>query len=90
MDDDSVIDMLSELSFWLKKHKKALKYINLYLVWKPRDVDKLFMKAKCLDKIWNQENAVPVYKRILDLQPYNTKAKTNLIQLEEKLEIALK
>lgn len=75
MADDDVIDLLWELTYNMKNYKKALKYINLFLVSKPRNVDKLFMKAKSLRELWKREESRLVYKRILDLQPYNTKAK---------------
>jgi len=42
--DDNVINMLAELTFSMKKYKKALKYSNAYLKSKPRDIEKLFIK----------------------------------------------
>lgn len=75
MADDEVIDILAELAFNIQDYKKALKYSNLYLVSKPRDVDKLFIKAKCLDEMRKTQESYIVYKRILELQPYNTKVK---------------
>jgi hypothetical protein len=50
MADDEVIDLLSELTFDMKNYKKALKYTNLFLASKPRDVNKLFLKAQSLEK----------------------------------------
>ncbi len=82
--DDEVIDLLSELAYNMKSYKKALKYINLFLVWKPRNVDKLFMKAKTLRELLKKDEARLVYKRILDLQPYNTKAKESYEKLRWK------
>jgi len=82
MADDEVIDILAELTFNIEDYKKALKYSNLYLVSKPRDVEKLFIKAKCLEELNKDQDAYNVYKRILELQPYNTKAKDGMKQLE--------
>lgn len=84
MSDDEVIDILAELTFDMKNYKKAMKYINLFLTWKPRDVNKLFMRAKCLKVIWKSDDAINCYKRILELQPYNTKAKEKREKLIEK------
>ncbi|MDP2395573.1 MAG: hypothetical protein Q8M44_01355, partial [bacterium] len=64
MADDEVIDILAELAFNIQDYKKALKYSNLYLVSKPRDVDKLFIKAKCLDEMRKTQESYIVYKRI--------------------------
>lgn len=85
MGDDLVIDYMAEISFSMKNYKKALKYSNLFLTWKPRSVDKLFIKAKCLIEIWKKTDSMPVYKRILELQPYNTKAKDCLFEIENEL-----
>lgn len=90
MSDDEVIDFLSELTFNMKDYKKALKYTNLFLVSKPRNVDKLFIKAECLDKTSKIQESIQIYKRILDLQPYNTRAKDWITRLEESLTISWK
>lgn len=82
MADDEVIDILAELSFNMQDYKKALKYSNLYLVSKPRDVDKLFIKAKSLDEMRKTQESYTVYKRILELQPYNTKVKDIIYDFE--------
>lgn len=90
MADDEVINILAELTFTMKLYKKALKYSNLYLVSKPRDVQKLFIKAKCFEKLWKNDDAKPVYYRILELQPYNKKAKSNIEELDKMQIIAWK
>ncbi|MDD2871468.1 MAG: hypothetical protein PHS49_05750 [Candidatus Gracilibacteria bacterium] len=82
MADDEVINILSELTFNMEDYKKALKYANLYLVSKPRDVDKLFIKAKSLEELKKNTEASQVYKRILELQPYNTRAKEILKEID--------
>lgn len=82
--DSEVIEILADLTFSLESYKKSLKYTNLYLSSRPRDVNKLSMKAVCLDKINKIDESIEIYKRILELQPYNTKAKENLLIIEDK------
>ncbi|MFK7780374.1 MAG: hypothetical protein QM490_04445 [Candidatus Gracilibacteria bacterium] len=82
--DDEVIDLLSELTYNMKTYKKALKYVNLFLVGKPRNVDKLFMKAKTLRELGRVEESKIAYRRILDLQPYNTRAKESIAKIKAK------
>jgi len=82
--DNEVIEIIADLSFTLESYNKALKFINLFLSAKPRNVDKLVMKAVCLEKKWKLDDVVSTYKRILDLQPYNTKARENLNTILEK------
>jgi len=82
--DNEVIEILSDLNFSLEKYKKSLKYTNLYLSSNPRDVNKLYMKAVCLDNLNKIDESIEVYKRIIELQPYNTKAKESLISIQEK------
>lgn len=79
--DFEAIRMLADLAYNMKKFKKALKYTSLFLKEKPRDVDKLLMKAVCLEKTQQIEEALSIYRRILQLQPYNTKAKDKVKQL---------
>lgn len=82
--DSEVIEIISDLSFTLESYKKALKFITLYLSSKPRNIDKLAMKAVCLDELWKLDESIETYKRILELQPYNTKAKENLEVIQDK------
>lgn len=78
MADDEVIDLLGELAFNMNNYKKCLKYVNLFLISKPRNVEKLFIKAESLENLWDLSSSLLIYKRILELQPYNTKAKDRL------------
>lgn len=83
MADDEVIDILAELAFNVWDYKKALKYSNLFITSKPKDVDKHFIKAKSLEALDKFQEAYLVYKRILELQPYNTKVKDTISDLEK-------
>jgi Flp pilus assembly protein TadD len=83
MADDEVINILAELTFNMEDYNKAVKYSSLYLVSKPRDVEKLFIKAKSLEELKKDQEASQVYNRILELQPYNTKAKDSIKELEK-------
>lgn len=83
--DDKVIDMLSEITYSLWDYEKSLKYINLFLKDNPRDVNKLLMKAYCLENSRHFKEAYEVHRKIVDLQPYNTFANQKLKDLEEYL-----
>ena len=76
--DNEVIEMLADLSYNLAPDKRALKYISLYLKEKPRNVEKMFMKCECLEWEKKPEEAKKVYMKILELQPYNTRARDAL------------
>lgn len=86
MSDDEVINILAELTFTMKYYKKAIKFAGLYLIWKPRDLEKLYIKAKSLEKEWKFQESFNLYKRILELNPYNTKAKNNYLKAKKRLE----
>jgi len=90
MADDEVIDLLAELTYNMKDYKKGLKYVNLFLVSKPRDVEKLFMKAKCMRKLGQWAETYAIYKRILELQPYNTRAKAKIDSFEKNVKELVK
>jgi len=80
--DIDVIEMLTDITYDLKDFTRCLKYVNLYLKEKPRSVEKLFMKWICLEKAKKASDAIDIYKKILDLQPYNTDARDKLRKLQ--------
>jgi len=79
--DEEVINMLSEITYDLKKHKLCLKYINQYLKFKPRDLDKINMKAICFEELRDFKDAIDSHKKILELQPYNTFSRDKIKEL---------
>lgn len=81
--DEEVINMLSEISYDLKDYKNALKYINQYLKFKPRDIDKFNMKAVCFEELREFKEAIDIHKRILELQPYNTVSRDKVRELND-------
>ena len=84
--DDKVIDMLAEISYSIWDYEKSLKYINLFLKDNPRDINKLTMKAFCLENDWHFKDAYSVHRRIVELQPYNTISNQKLKDLEEYMQ----
>lgn len=83
--DDKVIDMLAEITYSLWDYEKSLKYINLFLKNNPRDVNKLTMKAFCLENDRHFKEAWEIHRKIVELQPYNTISNQKLKELEEYL-----
>ncbi len=86
MADDEVINILSELTYSMWFYKRCLKYTTLFLKSKPRDVEKLFIKAECLTHGWKKWQAIDTYKKIIELQPYNKKVQEKIKELEESLD----
>ncbi len=82
--DFEVIDILAELAFELKNYKKALKFINMFLSEKPRNINKLFMKAECLENTDKADQAMKIYHKILEIQPYNHRAKDIIAKIDEE------
>ncbi|MCP4523929.1 MAG: hypothetical protein GY828_06970 [Candidatus Gracilibacteria bacterium] len=80
-DDIEVLNMLSDLTFELHMYEKALKYVKVLLKDKPRNVDRLLMQAVCFENLEHFEQAFEVYKKIVELQPYNTLARNKLNEL---------
>jgi tetratricopeptide (TPR) repeat protein len=75
--------MLAEITYDLKDFKSALKYINQYLKFKPRDIDKMNMKAVCYEEIRDFKEAIDTHKRILEFQPYNTVSRDKVRELSD-------
>lgn len=80
--DLSVIEILSDLTYELKEYNSSLYYLNAFLKNKPRDIEKLTTKAYCLDWLNQTEKAIVVYKKILEVQPYNTEIIDRVKELE--------
>jgi len=78
-----ILDILSHLSLDIKDYKSWVKYANLYLKEKPRNAEKLGIKAYCLEKIGRTRESIEAYKKILDVQPYNSEVQDRISVLEK-------
>ena len=76
-----VLDTLAHLWLELQKHKKALKYANLFLRERPRDSEKLWIKGYCLEMLWEGQEAIAAYYKLLEVQPYNSEVQDRITQL---------
>ena len=79
--DTEVLNMLADITFELHQYDKALKYVKILLKDKPRNVDRLLLQAVCYENLQKFTEAFEVYKRIVELQPYNTLARNKLNEL---------
>jgi tetratricopeptide (TPR) repeat protein len=73
--------MLADITFELHLYEKALKYVKILLKDKPRNVDRLLLQAVCFENLEKFSEAFDVYKRIVELQPYNTLSRNKLNEL---------
>lgn len=80
--DEDVLDMLSEITYDMKDYRSAIKYINDFLKYKPRNIDKMTMKALSFEEIRDFKEAEEVYRKILELQPYNSFARDKMRDLK--------
>ena len=81
-----VLDILSHLSIDIKDFKAWVKYANRYLKEKPRNAEKLWIKAYSLEKLWRIRESIEVYRKILDVQPYNNEVIERIKILESRAE----
>lgn len=81
--DVEVIDMLGNINYEVGDYEKALEYIKLWLRDKPRNAEKLIMSWVCYEKLWEIENAIFRYKKVLEIQPYNTEILDKVKALEK-------
>lgn len=77
-----ILDILSHLALELWDFKKSLKFTNMYLKEKPRNAEKLSIKWYCLEKTGKTKDAIIFYKKVLELQPYNTEVQDRVKKLE--------
>lgn len=83
--DMEIVDMLCNLNYEIKRYKSSLKFVKLYLKENPRNVEKLFIKATCLEELWKYWECIKAYETILVIQPYNTDAIYKKKELKWKL-----
>ena len=82
--DPGIIDILSDLTYEIEDYEWTIKYAMQYLKDKPRDIEKLQLQAFSLDQLWDNEDAILTYEKILELQPYNDDVKKRIKRLEER------
>ena len=83
--DEEVIEFLADLTYEIKFYKKALKYTKLFLKQHPRNTEKLKMKWFCYETLWEISDAISTYKKVLELQPYNSQVSDKVVFLEWQL-----
>lgn len=83
--DIEIIEYLADLNYEVKDFKKSLKYTKLFLKQFPRNTEKLKMKWFCFEALWESENAIETYKRVLELQPYNSQVNEKITYLESHI-----
>ncbi len=81
--DMEVVDALANLLYELWDFKECLKYAKLYLIQKPRNIDKLTLKWVCLEELDKQKEAIRTYQKILEVQPYNSEIINKIKELDD-------
>ena len=80
--DIEIVEFIADLTYQIKFYKKSLKYIKLFLKQHPRNTEKLKMKAFCYETLGQTLDAINSYKKVLELQPYNSQVQDKLEHLE--------
>ena len=83
--DVEIMEFLADLNHEIKNYKKSLKYTKLFLNQFPRNTEKLKMRWFCHEALWEIENAIDIYKKVLELQPYNSQVTEKLEHLESHI-----
>lgn len=85
-DDFEIINMLAHLYYYKKEFSEAINYLRIFLKQSPRDVDNLVLMWDCLKSIWKFQDSINVFKRALELQPYNEYIKKEIEEIEAIVE----
>ncbi len=78
-----ILEIMWDLNLEIKNYPETLKYTNLYLKEKPRSVKFLWLKWYALEKLWNIDEALIMYKKVIELQPYNDDILERIKKLEK-------
>jgi len=83
--DIEIVEFLADLTYQIKFYKKSLKYTKLFLKQNPRNTEKLKMKAFCYEALGETIDAINTYKKVLELQPYNSQVQEKITYLEGQI-----
>ncbi len=83
--DVEIMEFLADLNYEIKDYKKSLKYTKIFLKQYPRNTEKLKMRWFCHETLWEIENAISTYKKVMELQPYNSKVSEKIKYLESHI-----
>jgi tetratricopeptide (TPR) repeat protein len=78
------IDLLVDLYYEIWKYEESFKYLIFSLKEKPRSVERMLLKAELLKRKGKEIEAIEAYKKVLEIQPYNTEAIENLRNMDNK------
>jgi tetratricopeptide (TPR) repeat protein len=80
--DIEIMEFLADLNYEIKNYKKSLKYTKIFLKQNPRNTEKLKMKWFCHENLWETQEAISTYKKVIELQPYNSQVSEKIDYLE--------
>jgi len=76
-----IIDILIDIYYEIGNYDKSFEYLILFLKENPRNVQRMMLKAELLRKKDKVDEAKEMYRKVLELQPYNTEARENMRNL---------
>lgn len=79
--DMEIIDILIDIYYEIGNYDKSFEYLILFLKENPRNVQRMILKAELLRKKDRLDEAKEMYRKVLELQPYNTEARENMRNL---------
>ena len=83
--DIEIMEFLADLNYEINDYKKSLKFTKIFLKQNPRSTEKLKMKWFCHENLWEIENAISTYKKVIELQPYNSQVSEKIKFLETQI-----
>ncbi len=81
-DDNEVINMLAHLYYYKWMYVDAISYLKLYLKDHSRDSENIILLWASYRNIGKILDAINTYKRVLEIDPYNTEVKKEIAELE--------
>ncbi len=80
--DLETIDLLVDLYYEVWNYEETFKFLIISLKEKPRNVERMLLKAELLKRKGKNEEAIESYKKVLEIQPYNSEAIESIRDLE--------
>ncbi len=81
--DEEILNMLSQLTYFVWDYLWAIKYSKKYLKIAPKSTDNMYILAKAYEKTNSKEAALDIYKELSKIIPYDMKINAKINALSE-------
>lgn len=85
INDLEIVNMLAHLYFYKNMHLESIENLKVFLKDNPKDVDNIVLMWACYKALWMLDEALEIYQKALEIQPYNDNIKKEAQEIYDLL-----